>query len=104
MFDQVLFCNVHYTGHLGVRATTVGKGANLAKLTFIVVLGKQVILGFFLSLYFKPDTMILALFTIFPAQYLTLFDGYFLWYKFEILDHHQVFITTSEQVSAENRD
>ena len=95
---------MHYAGHLGVRATTVGEGAKLIELTFIGVFREQVILGFFLIQGFKPDTMVLALFTILPAQYLALFNGYFLWYKLKILDDHQIFISTSEQDMTESSE
>ena len=92
---------MHYAGHLRVRTTTVGKGANLIELTFIGIFGEQVILGFFFIQGFKPDAMVLALFTILPAQYLALFNRNFLRYKLEVLDDHQIFISTSEQAVIE---
>jgi len=96
---------MHYAGHLGVRTAAVGEGARLIELTFIAIFGEQVILGFLLIQGFKPDAMILALFTILPAQYLALFNRNFLWYKLEVLDdYQQVFITASEQVVIEYRE
>jgi hypothetical protein len=47
--------------------------------------------------------MVLALFTILPAQYLALFNRNFLRYKLEVLDYHQIFISTSEQAVIKNR-
>ncbi len=94
---------MHYADHLGVRATVVGEGAKLIELTFIAIFREQVILGFFFIHGFKPDAMILALFTILPAQYLALFNRDFLWYKLEVLDDHQIFISTSEQAVIKNR-
>jgi hypothetical protein len=94
---------VHYAGHLGVRATAVGEGAKLIELTFIGIFGEQVILGFLLIQGFKPDAMVLALFTILPAQYLALFNRNFLRYKLEVLNYHQIFISTSEQAVIKNR-
>ena len=95
---------MHYAGHLGVRATAVGEGARLIELTFIGIFGEQVILGFFLIQGFEPDAMVLALFTILPAQYLALFNRNFLRYKLEILDDHQIFISTSNQDMIESSE
>jgi hypothetical protein len=47
--------------------------------------------------------MILAFFMILPAQYLALFNRYFLRDKFEILDDNQAFITTGKQAVIEHR-
>ena len=94
---------MHYAGHLGVRTAAVGEGARLIELTFIAIFGEQVILGFLLIQDFKPDAMVLALFTILPAQYLALFNRNFLRYKLEVLDDHQIFISTSEQAVIKNR-
>ena len=95
---------MHYAGHLGVRATTVGEGARLIELTFIAIFGKQIILRFFLIQGFKPDAMILALFTILPAQYLAPFNRNFLRYKLEVLDDYLIFISTGEQAVIEYRE
>ena len=94
---------MHYAGHLGVRATAVGEGAKLIELTFIGIFGEQVIIGFFLIQGFEPNAMVLTLFTILPAQYLALFNRNFLRYKLEVLDDHQIFISTSEQAVIKNR-
>ena len=94
---------MHYAGHLGVRATAVGEGAKLIELTFIGIFGEQVIIGFFLIQGFEPNAMVLTLFTILPAQYLALFNRNFLRYKLEVLDDHQIFISTGEQAVIKNR-
>ncbi len=77
LFLGILLGYVHHTGHSRVRTTTVREGTGFTENAFVGFIREEIV-GLFFTRCLEPDTVVLALFTVFPADSLAALDGNFL--------------------------